>query len=218
MRQKFPDVERPKIVRLSEETLWTPQGEQALTYLREQRGISDAVIKQFRFGYCPASVNHELAGRIIMPLFDAYGEVVAITTRNPWAEKRWQHWHESFDKSSYLFGLNVAKDHIRRTDKAIVVEGQFDTACCHTFGFNMTVGVLGSALSILHVIQLARYCSEVYLLMDPDPSGEECVERAMETYATHCLAGYGVKFFPLRLPPDIDPDDFLGRAQGVPPR
>jgi DNA primase len=176
--------------------------------------LTDYVIRQFRFGYCPASVYHELAGRIIMPLFNPYGEVVAITTRNPWTEKRWQHWHESFDKSYHLFGLNIAKSNIVRTDKAIVVEGQFDTTCLHSYGFNMTVGVLGSALSIFHIAQLARYCSEVYLLMDSDGSGDDGVARAYEAYETYCLQTYGIKFIALELPKGVDPDDFVRHRGG----
>ena len=193
------------------ECLWQPQGKTALEYLVNERKVSPDVLRKFQVGYCPASEDHELAGRIIMPLFDSYGEVIAITSRNPWIEKRWQHWHESFDKSEWLYGLDVAKEHIRRTDKAIIVEGQFDTLVSHTFGFNMAVGMLGSALSIVQVAQLARYCSEVYLLFDPDLAGEDCVDRAKEMYKTYRLDGYRILFIPVALPknPDLDPDDFL---------
>jgi DNA primase len=203
---------------MGQESLWTPEGTRALDYLTRERRISETVIKQFRIGYCPAGSHHELAGRIIMPLFDSYGEVVAITSRNPWIEKRWQHWHESFDKDEWLFGLDVAKQHIRRTDKALIVEGQTDTFACHTHGFNMTVGMLGSALSIVQIAQLARYCSEVYMLSDPDESGEGCSARAKEMFETYQLHNYRFLFVPVPLPKrediKMDPDNFLKNLGG----
>jgi DNA primase len=196
------------------ETLWTPEGKEALNYLRKERGLSDEIIRQFQYGYCPARVNHQLAGRIIMPLFDALGEVVAITTRNPWIEKQYQHWHEKFDKANYLYGLNVAKQAIRKWDKALVVEGQFDTGCLHSFGFDMTVGILGTAFSPQHIAQLARYCSEVYFLMDPDESGDLSIERSSLMYRNYCLQQHGLLFVALQLPKDTDPDDFVRASNG----
>jgi DNA primase len=173
------------------------------------------MIRQFEIGYCPATAEHDLAGRIIMPLYNAAGtELVAFTTRNPDAPKQFQHWHESFDKSSYLYGLNIAKDAIRKQDKAIIVEGQFDTICSHTFGLNMTVGLCGTSLTIRHVYQLARYCSEVYFMLDPDPSGDSAVNRAMQISEKFCLDAIGIRFYHVKLPDDYDPDDFI-RKFGV---
>jgi DNA primase len=185
----------------------------ALDYLRNQRHLADDVIKQFQFGYCPRDVDHELAGRIIMPIFDAYGEnVVAFSSRDTEAPKRYQHWHEQFDKTNHLFGLNVAKPHIKRTKKAIVVEGQFDVTYLHTAGFKMTVGLCGSAFSIMHVALLSRYCSEIFIIMDPDTSGDSAVERAAVMYEQYNLGLHNLVFIPVSLPSEpnkLDPDDFV---------
>lgn len=145
-----------------------------------------------------------------MPIFDAYGDrVVAFSSRDPDAPKRWQHWHEQFDKSNYLFGLHIAKPYIRRAKKAIVVEGQFDVTYAHTAGFKMTVGLCGSAFSIVHIALLARYCNEIYLVMDPDVSGDNAVERAAKLYVQYNLDKYNLSFIPLNLPDKLDPDDFI---------
>ena len=144
-----------------------------------------------------------------MPLFSPYGEIVAFTSRNPNAPKRYQHWHESFDKTNYLYGLDVAKDHIRKWKKAIIVEGQFDTAYLHTAGFNMTVGLCGTAFSVMHAAILGRYCSEIYLLLDPDESGDNCVIRAKNIEREYHLNKCGMNILVLRLPPAKDPDDFV---------
>lgn len=213
-RAKFPDAERAKILREGQLSLWKPEGKIALDYLRNQRHISDDVIKRFQIGYCPREVSHELAGRIIMPCFNVHGDLIAFSTRDFEAPKRFQHWHESFDKSSYLYGLDVAKKAIQWSDKAIVVEGQFDVMGSHTHKLPMTVGLFGTTLSIMHVALLARYCSEIYLVFDPsqragDTSGEDATKRAMELYYEYCLSTYGVHFIPVVLPGQYDPDDFL---------
>jgi DNA primase len=173
------------------------------------RGLSDDVLKQFQFGYCPDSVSHDLSGRVIMPLFDAYSKLIAITSRNFNVEKKYQHWHESFDKSAFLYGLNLAKPHILKSGKAIIVEGQFDTTCLHSYGFRMTTGLLGSSFNITHVSLLARLCSEIYLALDPDDSGDAGVERAQKMHKDYCLDIYGILIVPVSLPPKTDPDDFV---------
>lgn len=174
------------------------------------RGISDSVIRKFQVGYCPASIGHDLAGRIIMPLMDAYGEeVVSFTTRNPWTDKSFQHWHEPYDKSRYLYGLDVAKSSIIKQDKVIVVEGQFDTMVLHSYGFGMTVALCGTSISVTQIALLARYCSEIYLIFDPDEAGDGCIRRAFEIYKRYMLDTWGLLFVPVKLPKDTDPDDYV---------
>lgn len=195
-------------------SLWSDEGKPGLEYLRNKRHLSDDVIKRFRIGYCPQEVNHRLAGRIIMPCFDAHDNLVALSTRDFNAPKKYQHWHESFDKSNYLYGINIAKKSIRWADKAIVVEGQFDVKCLHSFGLPMTVGLFGTNLSIMHIAMLARYCSEIYVVFDPkqregDVSGAEGVGRAMQLYHDYCLSTYGIHFIPVSLPEQLDPDEHI---------
>lgn len=145
-----------------------------------------------------------------MPLFDPSGtDIVAFTTRDPKAPKQYQHWHETFEKSRYLYGTHIAKEAIRRQDKVIVVEGQFDTMCLHSYGFHMTVGLCGHALSIMHVTLLARYCSEVYLMLDPDGAGGSAMDAAMELYKKYELRKCDMFFIPVKLPDGLDPDDFV---------
>ena len=203
---------------MSQISLWSPEGEKALDYLRNKRHLSDEVIKKFQFGYCPREIQHELAGRIIMPCFDVHNNLVAFSSRDYEAPKRFQHWHESFDKSNYLFGINVAKKAIRWSDKAIVVEGQFDVTCLHSYSLPMTVGLFGTTLSIMHIALLARYCSEIYMVLDPNvvnengivnKSGEEATIRAMKLYGDYCLGTYGIHFIPVTVPEQLDPDDYV---------
>ncbi|NJL70135.1 MAG: toprim domain-containing protein [Candidatus Competibacteraceae bacterium] len=205
-RQSFGRVERAKLIQLANKTLYTSEGVEALAYLREQRGLSDKVIETFQVGYVPRRVSHELRGRIITPLLDPYGEPVAITSRHLEVKS---FWHEQFDKSFHLYGLNVAKHAILRCGKAIVVEGEFDVTYLHSRGIDMTVGVCGSAFTAFQAAMLARYTDEIYLCFDRDKngSGQKAVKRALALQAE--LSPRKMSFIPVYLPMGKDPDDFV---------
>ena len=214
--EKFSEVQRLKIVQAAKRSLRRTDGKKALDYLREQRGFSDAVIDKFEFGFCPMDINHQLKGRIISPIYDAYDDLVAVSTRSLFSQKGdpGYFWHERFDKGSYLYALGWAKRNILRCNKAIVVEGEFDVASMHDFGFRMTVGVCGSAFTLSQASLLARYCKEVYIMFDNDPSGQNGIRRVLELCKNHYFESYGIKYIPVQLPLGKDPDKVL-RTGGV---
>jgi DNA primase len=209
--EKFSEVQRLKIVQAAKACLRKTEGLKALNYLRDQRGFSDEVIDRFDFGYCPIGINHQLKGRVISPIYDPYGEIVSVSTRSLFMNKgdSGYFWHESFDKGSYLYGLNWAKDSIIRYKKAIVVEGEFDVAAMHSYGFTMTVGVCGSTFTLAQASLLARYCQEVYFMFDNDSSGVNGLKRVMKLHKNNYLDSYGIRYAPVNLPVGKDPDNVL---------
>lgn len=160
-------------------------------------------------GYCPLSVNHEVSGRIITPIYDTYNGLIALSTRHLNQEIKNKFWHESFDKGSYLYGLCYAKDAIFKYNKAIIVEGEFDVSYFHSIGFNMTVGTCGSAFTLFQISLLSKFCSEFYLMFDGDEAGKAAIKRTMNDYKKYNLECYDLKFIPVFLPQNIDPDEFL---------
>lgn len=177
-------------------------------------------------GFVPLWVNHQLAGRIITPIFDVYGELVAVSTRHLYKPKKEAFWHEDFDKSFYLYGFHIAKTFILKFQKAIVVEGEFDTAFLHSSNIKMAVGLCGSALGLFQVSLLARYCTDVYLLYDGDKGGNLAFQRSKELWEEQCQGV--VKLIPCRMGSryvtekgsnepvlkGYDPDDFI-KENGV---
>jgi DNA primase len=205
----FPETERFKIIKAAKITLSKPEGKIALDYLINERRFSAEVIDKFDMGYCPSDVNHEVRGRIVTPIYGTYGELVALSTRHLDRNHYQRFLHESFDKGSYLYGLCYAKDSIQRNNKVIIVEGECDVACLHTFGFDMTIGLCGSAFTLFQIALLSKFCTNFYLLFDGDKAGIESTRRAMRDYEKYNLAAYGLKFYPTYLPKDRDPDEFL---------
>jgi len=205
----FPETERFKIVKAAKITLSKPEGKVALDYLINVRKFSAEVIDKFDMGYCPSDVNHEVRGRIVTPIYGTYGELVALSTRHLDRNHYQRFLHESFDKGSYLYGLCYAKDSIQRNNKVIIVEGECDVACFHTFGFDMTIGLCGSAFTLFQIALLSKFCTNFYLLFDGDQAGRDSTKRAMRDYEKYNLDAYGLKFIPTYLPKDRDPDEFL---------
>ncbi len=129
----------------------------ALSYLKK-REIGESTIKKFQIGYVPENANHQLANRIVFPIFSSRSSVVALSSR--WISKKNPflpiYWHEHYNKSFYLYGLYLAKQRIRETGFCVVVEGNLDVLQCHDKGLTNVVGLLGTSLSDVQLALLLR--------------------------------------------------------------
>ena len=177
-----------------------------MKYLREERGLTEEAIDAYQMGFVPSRVNHELSGRVLTPLFDPYENLVAITSRH--LKRKKDFWHEAFDKSFHLYGLNVAKPHILKYGYAVLVEGEFDVASLYGSHVKMAVGVCGSAFTIFQASLLARYCKKVFVVFDRDSnqSGQKATQRILDL-GKELL--FNMDFIPVNLPIGVDPDDFV---------
>ena len=72
------------------------------------RGVTINSMKDWNLGFCPPTVNDPIfSNRIIVPYYDHYNDLTAVSVRKLTNEKpTW--WNEKFTKSNYLFGLNKA--------------------------------------------------------------------------------------------------------------
>ncbi|KKN30389.1 hypothetical protein LCGC14_0834620, partial [marine sediment metagenome] len=114
--KRFSELHREELLKKSQQCLWTTEGEPGLAYLRDQRKISDSVIKAFRLGYVPSDNRHQLAGRVIIPLYDASGHLVVLSSRLVIQTKHnlAKYWHESYKKNFFLYGVDQAKPFMRK--------------------------------------------------------------------------------------------------------
>jgi DNA primase len=145
--------------------------------------------------------------RLIFPIFDRTGNVVAFGGRSVNSEQQPKYLNspesEVFQKRNILYGLNFAVDEIRQMDRAIVVEGYFDVIGCHQFGIKNVVAPLGTALTEDHIRQLSHLCNEIIMLFDSDSAGVNASLRSIETSES-----FNVDIRVATLP-DKDPFDFL---------
>ena len=86
-----------------------------------------------------------------------------------------------FDKSSLVYGLDLAKDAIRKADEVVIVEGYMDVIAAHQFGYANVVGAMGTALTESQVGLIKRGSKRIVLALDADAAGQMATMRGLET-------------------------------------
>ena len=109
-----------------------------------------------------------------------------------------------YQKGEILYGLSWAKNSVRRSETALVVEGYMDVVSLAAGGFDNAVAPLGTAVTTEQVAVLRRYTSKAHLLFDSDAAGLKATFRAADLL----LAG-GVHPSVVTLPPGEDPDTII---------
>jgi DNA primase len=95
-----------------------------------------------------------------------------------------------YKKSKVLYGLDLARETIRKTRRAVLVEGYFDVIGLHQAGVTSAVAVCGTALTPEHVELLARCdCREVTILFDGDSAGLAAPAKAAASLFPAGMAG-----------------------------
>ena len=109
-----------------------------------------------------------------------------------------------FSKSNLLYGLDLARDEIRKSRIAIVVEGYTDCIVAHQYAFGNVVAVLGTALGDGHIRILKRFADRIILVLDSDEAGQRRANEVLELFVAQ-----QVDLRILTLPEGTDPCDFL---------
>lgn len=120
--------------------------------------------------------------RIIFPLSDPTGRVIAFSGRalDKDAIPKYLNSPDTlvFTKSEVLYGLDKAKDEIRKKNYTVLVEGQMDLVLSHQAGVPNTVATSGTAFTRAHLERLKRLSSRVIFAFDGDSAGEQAAEKS----------------------------------------
>ena len=130
------------------------------------------------------SVYDRFRGRIMFPIRDVRGRVIGFGARVlDDSLPKYLNSPQSplFDKSSVLYGIDLARQSIRDSGTAIVVEGYMDVIIPHQCGVTNLVACMGTALTEAHLAVLKRITNRLILALDPDAAGMLAVERGVET-------------------------------------
>jgi DNA primase len=109
-----------------------------------------------------------------------------------------------FSKSRLLYGLDVARDAVRRSNRVLVMEGYTDCILAHQCGFHDAVAVLGTALGEGHLRILKRFADKIVLVLDGDEAGQKRANEVLELFVAQ-----QVDLRILTLPEEFDPCEFL---------
>jgi DNA primase len=112
-----------------------------------------------------------------------------------------------YKKREILFGLYQARQTLRETGKALVVEGNFDVVSLHARGIKQTIAPLGTAFTPEQAHLVRRLAAEVVLMFDGDSAGRRAVRASREAVRAAQL-----QCRVANLPDGIDPDELVRRA------
>ncbi|MBS2019663.1 MAG: toprim domain-containing protein [Deltaproteobacteria bacterium] len=113
-----------------------------------------------------------------------------------------------YTKGQMLFGIHQARHEIRRSEIAVLVEGNFDVVSLHARGIGNVVAPLGTAFTTEQAKLLRRFAPNVVFLFDGDAAGRKAVRLSRDS-----VKAAGISARVAELPNGVDPDE-LSRAKG----
>ena len=148
-------------------------------------------------------------GRIIFPLRDVHGSVIGFGGRILAGDDQAAKYINSpqtalYDKSGFLYGLDLAKNAIRENKLAVLVEGYMDVIASHQAGVAHAVASSGTALTDKQVRLLKRYTNSIALAFDADLAGSDAAMRGIDVALR---AELEVRM--ITLPDAKDPDELI---------
>ena len=214
-------------------SLFTSLGKNAIEYL-EGRNIDKETIKKFGIGLSIQKVSltdylvnkkysvdklNEVGltndngddifiNRIMFPIYDLSGNPVAFSGRiyNTKDTSKYVNTKETdkFKKGKILYNYHIAKEHLKKNDTIIIMEGQMDVIRASTIGINNCIATMGTALTKDHRNILKNMANNIILCFDGDAAGEKATISAIEL-----LEDTGINIKVVRLPNGMDPDEYI---------
>src|SRR5690349_19065180 len=151
--------------------------------------------------------------RVLFPILDLRGRVVAFGGRVLGdGEPKYLNSPETpiFHKGQMLYNLHAARHAIRKAERAVLVEGYFDTIRLALAGIEEVIAPLGTGLTSDQAELLKRHTAHVILLYDSDDAGLRATFRAGDELLHH-----GLRVSVATLPEGEDPDTLVQREGGA---
>jgi DNA primase len=172
----------------------------ALSGLASSKDDGDALYSRFR-------------GRVMFPIRNDYGEVVAFSGRILEADAKAAKYVNSpetplFSKGKILYGLDKTKRELIEKNAAIVCEGQLDLISAYEAGVKHVIAPQGTAFTGDQARLLRRFVETVLLCFDSDKAGQQAVARSLPA-----LLSQGLTVRVVELPDGEDPDSMI-RSRG----
>jgi hypothetical protein len=152
-------------------------------YLAE-RGLKKETA--FHFGVGGFSGKGSMSGRVVIPIHNKLGELVAYAGRAVGDEKPKYKLPAKFKKSLELFNLHRAIEASNGPLRSvIVVEGFFDAMRVYDSGYSRVVALMGSSLSETQEQLLVGHFPSVIVMLDGDDAGRKCSDQCLLRLGLH---------------------------------
>ena len=160
------------------------------------------------------SIRPRFRGRLMIPIRDHQGRIVAFTGRqtdltpadDPAREAKYVNSPETpiFIKGNLLFNLDRARDPASKENRPFVmVEGQLDALRCWSVGLKTAIAPQGTAITESQLLLLRRYQHRVECFFDSDSAGQKASLRFLPLALK---TGLEVRFLGAASSAKIDPD------------
>lgn len=194
------------------------------SYLKD-KGFGDNEIERAGLAKKPDDANKAMydrfRGRIMFPIADSSGRIVAFSGRifvDDGKSAKYLNSPETpiFSKNAVLYGIDKAKDSIRKNNFSILVEGQMDLILSHQAGYRNTIATSGTALSdstvskenvVSNLGLVRRLSSNIVLSFDADKAGANATIRAGKIALSLDM---DVKV--VEIPEGVDPADLISKS------
>jgi DNA primase len=152
--------------------------------------------------------------RIMFPIRDRRGRTLGFGGRAMRSDQGAKYVNTAetdfFHKSKMLYGIDLAKEAIAKSGRAVVVEGYTDVLALHQAGVGEAVGVMGTAITEEQVAALSGMVDEVVLALDADSAGQEAMLRAQRV-----AAGRKMRLRVAAMPAGEDPAEMIAAEGGA---
>ena len=181
----------------------------------KQKGYKDEeMLKSGIFAVSPKTNKpYDLfRGRLMFPIFDTFGTIIAFGGRALGDEKpKYINSPDSlvYNKQNHLYAMNFARK--EQSKQLIVVEGYMDAIAMHSAGFKNTVAALGTSFTDSQLKLCSRYAEEVVFFFDADAAGQKAALRAIKMMMDYLkkLTGIGIRIRIAKVPDGKDPDEYI---------
>ncbi|MDO5642323.1 MAG: DNA primase [Paracoccus sp. (in: a-proteobacteria)] len=199
---------------------FAPDLRQGLVAALGEKGIAPEIMDEAGLIITPdggGAPYDRFRGRIIFPIRDARGRVIAFGGRamDPNARAKYLNSPETplFDKGRNLYHVAPARAAVAKGAPLIVAEGYMDVIALALAGFEGAVAPLGTAITEDQLRLMWRISPEPVVMLDGDAAGQRAAMRLVDLALPMTGPGQALRF--VALPAGQDPDDLI-RAQGAP--
>jgi DNA primase len=159
------------------------------------------------------TLRSRFRGRLMIPIRDHQGRVVAFTARqsdltpadDPAREAKYVNSPETpiFTKGNLLFNLDRARTSVGEGKPFVLVEGQLDALRCWSVGLKTAIAPQGTSITDTQLVLLRRYHTQVECFFDSDSAGQKAALRFLPMALK---AGLEIRFLTLAGADKVDPD------------
>ncbi len=176
----------------------------------QAKGVSPKLLEKgglVLFNQKKASYYDRFRGRVIFPIFDLTGKVVAFGGRTIFDDDpKYLNSPDTpvYSKGRILYGMNFCKESIRERGELILVEGYTDFISVYQAGITNAAASLGTSLTSDQTLLALRFAPRMIVSYDGDSAGRSAAGRAVSL----CFEK-GLQAKVVLLPQDVDPDNFI---------